>query len=304
MIYLLLPVLLTLLMSIFTATETAAISVEKSRLGRESNAGFQWAKRTLKFLDHPDRFFSTILVCEDFMLVLSSTLFAHYCITRWGSASVVVATIVMTLVSFIISQYAPKMIALSAPVAVLKWFSAPVSIAGSLMLPAVIFYSLIANRIARFFPRREKADSTRRSDIVHALGEYEKESSLIASRLFYFSKRTMAEVMIPMKSVHRCAPGKELDSLRWKVTRVPVMDETNDRPIGIFNVKDYFFTGRCRLRKPLFVKTDDRCMPVFILMKKTVEHMAIVLDHGQRPVGIITMEDLIEELVGEIREEK
>ncbi len=304
MIYILLAGLFILLQGIFTATETAAISIEKSRLGLELKSGRVWAKRTRRLLDRPDRFFSAVLVCEDLLLVLATTFFSYYCLNRWGSSSVAGAVISLTFVSFLVSQYTPKIFALNYPALILRWLSLPVLLASRMAMPAVILYSGISRNIAKLFLRQVKTDTIRRADIAHALDEYEKESSLMVSRLFNFSRRTIAEVMLPIQFVRTCQRGNELDALRWKKTRLPVLMAQDGIPIGIFNTKDYFFTGKFRLKKPFFVKADDRCMPVFLEMKRKSEHMAVVLDANQRAAGIVTIEDLIEELVGEIREEK
>lgn len=304
MIDILLTGLFILIQGLFTAAETAAISIEKSRLGRELKSGRVWAKRTRRLLDQPDRFFSAVLVWEDFLLVLATTVFTHYCIKRWGSSSAAGAVIILTFVSFFVSQYTPKIFALNYPTLILKWFSLPVLLASRMAAPAVALYAGISRNLAKLFLRPVKIDTIRRADIAHALDEYEKESSLMVSRLFNFSRRTIAEVMIPLQFVHTCRRGNEIDALRWKKTRLPVMADQNRIPIGIFNTKDYFFTGIFRLKKPFFVNADQRCMPVFLEMKKKSEHMAIVLNADKSAVGIVTIEDLIEELVGEIREEK
>ena len=74
--------------------------------------------------------------------------------------------------------------------------------------------------------------------------------------------------------------------------------------IGVFNIKDYFYTKKIVLREPFFVNAHDRCMNVFSIMKQKGEHLAIVRDKDEQIIGIVTLEDLIEELVGEIRDER
>jgi len=303
-LYLLIPFLLVILQGIFTATETAVISIEKSFLGRARREQKKWAIRTHALIRKPDRFFATILVCEDFLLVVAATLFAQYFITYYGARSVIFSTLIISFASFFIGQFFPKLVALAAPDRIMMVLSEPIYIISLITLPVVYFFSQTAKTIARVFRSKTHTDVIRRSDIVYALSEYEKESSLIASRLFNLSKRTVSELMIPLRAVHTAGKGHELESLGLKVTRLPVYDDEKRSIIGVFNVKDYFFTGKFKLRPPYFVRAADRCLPVFLAMKEKVEHLAVVRDENGIPIGIVTLEDLIEELVGEIRDEK
>lgn len=303
-LYLIIPFILVILQGIFTATETAAISIEKSHLGRARREQKKWALRTYALMRKPDRFFATILVCEDFLLVIAATLLAQYFIALYGGRSVFFSTLIISFASFFLGQFLPKLAALAAPDRIMAALSEPIYIISLVTLPVVYFFSQAAKTIARVFRSEGESDVIRRSDIVYALSEYEKESSLIASRLFNFSKRTVSELMIPLRAVHTAKKGHELESLSLKVTRLPVYDDENRAIAGIFNVKDYFFTGKFKLRPPFFVRATDRCLPVFLTMKEKVEHLAIVRDENEAPIGIVTLEDLIEELVGEIRDEK
>jgi len=302
--FLIIPFLLVILQGVFAATETAAISLEKSFLGRARRENKKWAIRTHNLLREPDRFFATILVCEDFFLVVAATLFAQYFIMHFGNRSVFFSTLIISFASFFLGQYLPKMVALAVPDRIMMVLSEPIYLISLVTLPVVYFFSTIAKTIARLFNSKNRMDAIRRSDIVYALSEYERECSRIASRLFNLSKRTVSEVMIPISAVHIARKGRELETLGFKTTRLPVYDDENRTIVGIFNVKDYIFTGKFKLRPPYYVRAADRCLPVFLAMKEKVEHLAIVRDDSEAPIGIVTLEDLIEELVGEIRDEK
>lgn len=304
MIGLIVPFILVILQGVFAATETAAISIEKSYLGKARSEQKKWAIRTHALLQKPDRFFATILVCEMFMLVVSATMFTQYCLIRFGGNSVFISTIILALTSFFIGQFIPKIAALAVPAWIMRALSGPVWIIEAVVGPVVYIFSTFAKAAAFVFRSRTGADVIRSTDIVYALSEYEKESSLIASRLFNFSKRVVAEVMIPLRAVHVSKKGRELEALTWKVARLPVYDEENRSIIGVLNCKDYLYSGKVKLRPPYYVRNTDRCLPVFLAMKEKAEQLAIVRDDNGVPLGIVTLEDLIEELVGEIRDEK
>jgi CBS domain containing-hemolysin-like protein len=105
-----------------------------------------------------------------------------------------------------------------------------------------------------------------------------------------------------------CKKGSEIETISKRhkrlYTRIPVYQEKRSNIVGIFNIKDYFYTNKIELRKPFFVSANDRCMLIFMAMKQKGEHMAIVRNDKKSILGIVTLEDLIEELVGEIRDEK
>ncbi|HEX7319040.1 MAG TPA: CNNM domain-containing protein [bacterium] len=308
MILFFIPFILIILQGLFTATETAVMSIERSRLGRAILEKKHWASRTRKFLDKPDRFFSTILICEDLLLVVASTFFAQFFIFRWGSNWVILSTVILSLFSLVIGQYIPKAIALTIPETALVMLSDLIYTLEFVLTPVVIVFSAIARGIGLILGIKKRTDIIRHSDIVFAMTEYEKETSKLASRLFNFSHRVISDVMIPLDAAHMCKQGEEKSVISEKPDRVftrwPVFSDKPGDIIGIFNIKDYIYTDKAATRPPYYVKADERCMTVFMTMKEKGEHMAIVRGSDGSVNGIVTLEDLIEELVGEIRDEK
>lgn len=174
--------------------------------------------------------------------------------------------------------------------------------------PVIHFYASISKAVAYLFRSDIKAESIKRLDIVYAMGEYEDKASKLAARLFNFSKRVVTDVMIPTDAVFFCEKGHELEALSKKhkriYTRIPIYENNRDNIVGVFNIKDYFYTNTIKLRRPFYVSAHERCMSIFSAMKEKGEHMALVSGENNRILGIITLEDLIEELVGEIRDER
>jgi putative hemolysin len=308
MIIFIIPFVLIMLQGLFTATETAVMSIERSKLGRAQLEKKHWAARTRGFLDKPERFFSTILICEDLLLVVASTFFAQFFIIRWGSNWVILSTVILSLFSLVIGQYIPKAIALTIPETVLAILSDLIYALELALTPVVSVFSAIARGIGLILGIKKRTDIIRHSDIVFAMTEYEKETSKLASRLFNFSHRVISDVMIPLDAVYMCGQGEEKNVVSGKAerlfTRWPVFSGKASNINGIFNIKDYIYTGKAATRPPYYVNADERCMSVFMTMKEKGEHMAIVRGHDGAVNGIVTLEDLIEELVGEIRDEK
>ena len=308
MINFFLPILLIIFQGLFNAGETAVLSIEKSRLGLARREKRLWAIRTHNFLASPDRFFTTINVCDDLLLVIAATLFAQFFIIHFGNNAIILSTIILSLFSLIVGQYIPKSIALANPEKTMIFLNGPIFFFETLIFPIVYLFSKISREIAHLLGSRSKTDVIRHSDIIYAMSEYEKDASKLATRLFGFSKRTVTDVMIPLNAVFAVKQGNELEAISEGVerlyTRIPVCEDKKDNIVGIFNLKDYFYNDRLILRPPLFVNAKERCMKIFLTMKEKGEHMAIVRDDEKHVQGILTLEDLIEELVGEIRNEK
>jgi len=305
---LLIPLVLIALQGIFTASETGLISLENITVLKAKRENKKWAILVSYFLSRPEHFFSTILVCENFILVVASTLFAKFFIEHFGNNSVVFSTIILSLFSLTIGLFIPKSIALSRPSMVMKYLSIVIYYIEIITYPIIYFYATISKAVAYLFRSDTKGESIKRLDIIYAMGEYEDKASKLAARLFNFSKRVVADVMIPMDAVFFCEKGHEREALSKKhkriYTRIPVYEKNRDNIVGIFNIKDYFYTSSIKLRKPFYVNAHERCMSIFSTMKQKGEHMAIVRGENNRILGIVTLEDLIEELVGEIRDER
>ncbi|MCK4941262.1 DUF21 domain-containing protein [candidate division WOR-3 bacterium] len=308
MIDFILPLLLSISIGIFNASETGLVSIEKIKILKAKREKKSWALRLNKFLSAPARFFSTILVCENFIIVVASTLYARSFVDLMGGSGIIVSTITLSLFSIMFGQFIPKSVALSHPVRTMTALSGVIYYIEIVTYPVVWFYAQLARLIALLFKSGTETDAMHRLDIVHAMGEYEEEASRLASRLFNFSKRKVGEVMIPMNTAFVSTKGQELATIAESkgriYTRIPVCVGSRRDIIGIFNIKDYLYTNEINLREPFLVNADDRCMTIFMEMKQKGEHMAIVTDKKNRHKGIVTLEDLIEELVGEIRDER
>jgi putative hemolysin len=307
MIYFIIPLLLVILQGVFAASETGLISLEKTHVLKAKREKKLWAIRVSYFLKRPARFFSTILVSENFIIVIASTLFAKFFIDQVGDNGAIISTIVLSLFTLTVGLFVPKSIALSYPGRVMSYLANPIFYNEIITYPIVSLYAFISKGLAYLLRIKTGTDSIQRMDIIHAISEYEEEARKLASRLFNFSKRTIGEIMIPLGTAFACRKGAELETLTGKnkriFTRIPIYQNKKSNIVGVFNIKDFFYEGKIVLREPFFVNLEDRCMTIFTTMKQKGEHMAIVRNSQGTVVGIVTLEDLLEELVGEIRDE-
>lgn len=297
-----------LVMGIFTASETAFLCVDKTRVFYSAEQNKRWAVITKRFVNNPAEFFSTILVCEDFLIVIASNLLALFFIRNFGENWVCLSTIILSLFSLIFGQLIPKSIALNYPEKTLHLTTGIIWFFRVLLIPIVALFAGITQGIAGLFKNQSKSAIIRHQDIVFAIGEYEKDTSLLASRLFDFSKRKVYEVMVPITMTIACRKDDDFKKFCFESPKIfrhiPIYEKDKNNIIGIVNTRDYFLKGRVEIRPPFFVNENERCMQTFLTMKDNREFMAIVKNENNEVTGIITIYDLIEELVGAIREEQ
>jgi CBS domain containing-hemolysin-like protein len=297
-----------MLMAIFTASETAFLCIDKAKVLYLAEERNMWSIITKKFFERPAQFFSTILVCEDFLIVVASNLAALYFIRNHGERWVFLSTISLSIISLIFGQLIPKSIALLYPEKTLRVTARIIFLLRVLLTPIVGLFTGISEGIAGLFRSGSESAIIRHQDIVFAISEYEKDTSLLTARLFDFSKRRVSETMVPITIALTCKKGDDFQRFCMESQRlfryIPIWDDENKEVIGVVNTKEYFFTGEVKVRPPSFINENERCMQAFLKMKENGEHLAVVQDNDNNVIGIITIYDLIEELVGAIREER
>ena len=119
MIEFLIPFLLSISIGIFTASETGLVSVEKIKILKAKREKKRWAMRLYRFLETPERFFSTVSVCENFIIVVAATLYAGFFVDLMGENGIIISTITLSLFSLFFGQFVPKSIALAHPMKIM-----------------------------------------------------------------------------------------------------------------------------------------------------------------------------------------
>ncbi len=308
MVLIFIALILVLSIGIFTSSETAFLCVDKTKVSFAAEEKKNWAVITKNFIQKPAEFFSTILICEDFLIVIASNLVAIYFIKNHNERLVFLSTIFLSIFSLIFGQLIPKSIALVHPEKSLAITARIIVFFKALLTPVVALFSGITQCVAGLVKTSSVSSIVRRQDIVFAISEYEKDTSLLAARLFDFSKRKISDIMVPISMALVCKKDEDFQKLCFESDRifryVPILDSKKEEVVGIINTKDYFLYGSVQVKSPFFINENEKCMQVFLKMKEKNEHIAIIHDKNHKAVGIITMYDLIEELVGAIREER
>ncbi|HIE06226.1 MAG TPA: DUF21 domain-containing protein [bacterium (Candidatus Stahlbacteria)] len=290
----------------FAAAETALITVDHFRI-KILKQKYAWARRVEYFQMNPEIFFSTILICEDIALVVTTTFLTRYIINFFGPVGTIYSVIIISFLSLILAQILPKGIAMSRNVEYLTRSIYLIHKISFLLMPLILIIKKVTNLFLQFYPREEFTHLLAH-EIVEGFrdakhnGYLSKKADRIAERLNLARRLRLSDVMIPIDKVVSVTDLLDLNKILGDqiYSRIPVIKD--GKITGLINVKEYIYTGRIEMREPLIVDSDTKILMLLRIMKDSGEQLAVVVDSG-KPLGIVTLEDLIEELIGEIEEE-
>ena len=323
MIYTAIIVVLILFSAYFSATETAFSSLNKTRLKTLAEKGNKRAKRALALAENYDALLSTILVGNNIVNIaassLSTLLFVGLCMgdSNMGAA---LSTVVITVAVLIFGEVTPKSIAKDSPES-FAMFSAPlIRILSILLYPINQLFSLWKKLVGKIF-RVKKDDKMSQEELLMLVEEVEQEGTIEESggdllrNAIEFTGRKAEDILthrVDLEGVSKDASKDEIARVfsETKFSRLLVYEESIDNIIGVIHQKD-FYTGSgltsLALEKvmtpPIFVPKSEKINDLLQMLQKNKSHVAVVLDEYGGTLGIVTMEDILEELVGEIWDE-
>lgn len=322
-IQLIVLIILLILSAFFSSAETAFTTVNKVRLRTLSEDGNKHAARVEGILTKYSKMLSTILIGNNIVNISASSLATTLTIRVWGNVYVGISTGILTFIVLILGEIVPKNWAkLNAD----KLSLAYSGIIGSLMFiltPIVYIVDKIARAIMYILHIDPDADDDQITedelktyvDVSHEGGEIETEEREMIYNVFDFSDSENREIMIPRENMTavsvEASYGEVLTAFREKMfTRIPVWENENDNFIGLINIKDFIliddkesFRVKDFLREAVFTVEHKKTSDLLLEMREKALSLAFVLNEYGSCVGMITMEDLLEEIVGEIRDE-
>ncbi len=324
----------------FAASEFALIASRKSRLKNWAAKGNKRAAKTRELVRKPDRFLATIQVGITFVATLAGV-FSGATLVKYispviksipfefiqnaaGPISIGIIVVIVSFLTVVIGELIPKYIALAAPEKIAVWITTPISIFSRLSFVFVSFLTLSARSILWIFGFRKKTESTgvTEEEINIMISEgtekgvFDQTEQKLIKSVFDFSDYTVRQSMTPRVDFVSIQVDWPIDKVMEVMTtngysRYPVYKDTIDQIIGIVYTKDLIALHihddvvilRDIIRKPLFVPDS---MPLTVLLRKFQKrkvHIAIVLDEFGGTAGLISLEDILEEIVGEIQDE-
>ncbi|HCD70809.1 MAG TPA: HlyC/CorC family transporter [Ruminococcaceae bacterium] len=307
----------------FSASETAISSVNRIRLKNMAENGNRGAARALKILGKYDKALTTILIGNNIVNITCSSIATVVCIAvvgeQYGS---LVSTIVTTIVVLIFGEVMPKSIAKDHAEPIAIGVSAVISFLMLIFTPFSAFFILLKNGIAKLFRSKESVSVTEEElmaiiDEIEDEGVLEQQESNLVRSALQFDETTVDEIITPRVSVVAVDVNDSAKDvcdkfLSEQYSRMPVYEKTLDNIIGVINQKDflkeYLAQGEKLMIRDIVQETVYfphmlRISEVLRTMQKKKCHMCVVLDQHGGTLGIVTMEDLLEELVGEIWDE-
>ena len=314
---------LLVLSALFSSSETALTTVNRIRIRTLAGQGDKRAMTLLAVLQNPEKMLSVILIGNNVVNLYASSLATTVTLSLFGSKLVGVATGILTLAVLVFGEVAPKTMASRNAEQIALRAAGPVKCLMWLFTPLVFVVNNLARLVMKLFGadrpgKRELMTAEELRTIVqvgHEDGVIENSERKMIDNVFDFGDRSARDIMIPridMACIDVEAGYDELMEVvrEEKYTRIPVYKESADTIVGILNIKDLLFRAQDKpfriaelMRKPLFTYEQKKTSELMVEMRKNYTNLAIVLDEYGVTAGMVTMEDILEEIVGEIRDE-
>lgn len=318
--YTIVMVLLIMMSAFFSATETAFSSLNKTRLKTMAEKGGRKAKLACSLSDNYDKLISTILVGNNIVNIAAASLGTVIFVGLYGDIGATISTAVVTVVVLIFGEITPKSVAKDCPEKLAVAVSPAISALMWLLTPVNYLFSLWKRMIARLL-KLEADNKMSQEELIMLVNEVQEDGSIdknegeLLRNAIEFTEREAGDILthrVELEAVPNTATKEEVAALfsESKYSRLLVYDGSIDNVIGVIHQKDlYEGTGLTHkplseiVTAPIFVVESEKVSELLRLLQKNKAHVAVVLDEYGGTYGMVTMEDILEELVGEIWDE-
>lgn len=313
----LLLIALILLSGFFSSAETALFSISKARARFLAKSGGKVFTLIKKMKEDPHRLLSTILIGNNLVNIGASALATTITLRLVANNAVGITTGVMTFLILVFGEIFPKSMATHNNVLIARLVIYPIYWLSLLFYPLILFLNfipLITGKI-KHKPIVTEEELLSFVEVVEEEGEIKEQEKELIHNIFEFDDTNTSEIMTPRADMFVIEADEKLDLKKFFAsgyTRVPVIEDDIDHVIGILNIKDLFLhyvmtNGEVSVRNimqpPYFVPENKKLDSLLQAFKKRKQHMAIVVDEHGGVSGLITLEDALEEIVGEIADE-
>ena len=316
-------IILLCLSAFFSSSETALTTVNQIRMRTLADNGDKRAARVLHVTGNPGKMLSAILIGNNIVNLSASSISTSLAIHLFGNTGAGIATGILTFLILIFGEVTPKTMATIKADSMSLTVAAPIGLLMKILTPVIFIINKLSLGLMFLLhvnikdAQKKMTEEELRTivDVSQENGVIEHEERDMIHNLFDFGDAEAKEIMGPridMTFVQADATYQEvLDIFRQDMfTRLPVYEDSTDNVIGIINMKDFLlqndtpeFSVRNLLREPYFTYEHKNTADLFLEMRKSSISLAIVLDEYGVTAGLITLEDLLEEIVGEIRDE-
>ena len=314
--------ILLVLSAFFSSAETALTTVNKVRIRSLIDEGNKKAITVDKILNNYGKMLSTILIGNNIVNISASSLVTSFTITIWGNTYVGLATGILTIVVLMCGEIVPKTWAMYNSEKIALTYSRIIYGLMFILTPVIFLVDKIASGILRLLhiDGSKKATITENElktyvDVSHEEGVIESEEREMIYNVFDFSDALAKDIMIPRINMVTTSVEDSYEELleifrASMYTRIPVYEDDKDNIIGLVNVKDFIlvtdhenFRITDIMRDAHYTYEFKKTADLMLEMREKTANVAFVLNEYGATVGMITLEDLLEEIVGEIRDE-
>ncbi len=312
------------LSAFFSASETAFTSVNRVKLKTMTQNGNKRAKAALALAESYDRLITTILIGNNIVNIAASSLATSLflaLLANQANLATTLSTVVMTVVILIFGEVSPKAVAKESPESIAMTFAPVLRALCTVFTPAAMFFSALKKMLTKMF-KTDSGESFIEEELMTMVDEAESdgdmehhEGELIRSAIEFNDDRDVLSILTPRVDVTSIEDTATMDEAAevFRATgysRVPVFHEDMDHVVGILNEKDFYLMQHqgCNditriMKPPVYAPTTLKLSKLLKLFQGQKTHLIIVLDEFGGTEGIVTMEDVLEELVGEIYDE-
>ena len=320
------PWIITILLILFAdyiaVAETALSSVSRVRMKLLADHGNRRAAKVLDALEHFDRTISTILICTNIAHLGAASVVTVAVTRRWGLSAVAVSTFITSMVVFFVGEMLPKSIAKKYSEHLSLWCIDLLTVLITLFRPASALLAAIGNAASRL-TKGDPEISVTEDEIYDIIEDMTEEGSLdeehgdLISSALQFNDLTVESILTPRVDVVAIDINDDSAAILQQIrsqnhSRLPVYEGSKDNIIGILRIRRYIqaylklgdqLDLRSLLDKPIFVTESAAVDELLPIMSRERQNMAVVTDHHGGTAGIVTVEDILETLVGEIWDE-
>jgi len=326
-LYLILLLISLGLAAFFCSAETAFIGIQKLRLQHLIEKGNPRAKIVAKIIERPDRFLATVLLGINLFETGVATLGTIIAVSLWGeNLGAAIATIVITLGTLVLAEYIPKSLAVRHGEKMAMIYARPIIFISTIFYPLVYLLNHIGIRLSSLPEEGGKPKPTISEEefrtmisVGHREGTVEEEAAKMLTNVFKFGDRPVREVMVPRPEVIFVEKGSKLSDFlslyaESPLSRFPVYRENMDDVVGIISIKDVLMAqakGNISDESPIdemirpayFTPENKLISKLFIEMRDDYQRMAVVVDEFGGVAGVVSINRLIEEIVGPLGDE-
>ena len=313
--------------AILSSAESSFIAVNKIRIRGLLEKGDSRAKAVQKILDEHDKLFSAVILSGNLFTILATSIGTVLALKYFGADGIIIATVVMTFLTVVFGELAPKTFAVAHSEKVSLLLAKPIAFYIKLISPLVWIFKVSSNLIIRMLGGKEKSVSPFVTEeeiktmisIGEEEGTLEEEEKEMLHKVFEFGDKVVTEAMVPRTEIVSIAEESTIDDALKLVSesgysRYPVIKESIDNVRGILYVKDILIKmaeGKIQpgfpitdlVREAYFIPENKMATELLDEMQKNKFQIAIVMDEYGGTAGLITLEDIIEEIVGGLQDE-